>query len=304
MARKQYPFFAAALDLPIGIGNVYYVIPSTKAYLASFLQDYQTTYSDSSVAVYTDTGSGDGIAAAITACKGGRNDYIIVGTGNYNLTAALTLAGKSSVHLIGLNGGGYDIGTMGAAALTQTGSFENVIMSPYSELTGFQIINKAAYSAVTIADGIWRANIHNNYFHMTQGSACSIIKASGSGMSYGTIAKNRFQTWVGGTITYAIEINGASSIIIDKNIINNWSGTMSTAIYCNQCAQGVVMDNIISDCSGAGTITVGIDLGNGNTAIGNRCALPTGSAFSAGTANRTFVDNRDAQAGGQTVVET
>jgi hypothetical protein len=194
---------------------------------------------------------------------------------------------------------------MGAAALTQTGNFANLIMSPYSEVTGFQFINKAGYSAITIADGIWRCNIHHNYFHMVQGAAANIIYAAGSGNTAGTISNNRFMTWVGGAITSAINTYGATAEIIEKNYISNMSGTMDCAINCGAAAQMIVKDNVISDCGGAGTITLGVEMGSAsNCAIGNRFALPSGSAFNSGTANRTFVDNRDAQAGGATPVET
>ena len=105
------------------VGNVYYVIQSTKAFYADFMSKYQQRYSDGSYAVHPDTGNGAGIQAAIDACKGGRSDYILVGTGAYSLTTALTLAGKSSVHLIGVNGQTSKTGTVGAALLQQTGNY-------------------------------------------------------------------------------------------------------------------------------------------------------------------------------------
>ena len=289
------------------VGNVYYVIQKSKAFYNTFIASHQMTYQDGSVAVYGDDGDGLGIQAAINACKGGRNDYVLVGTGNYNLTVALTTSGKSSVHLIGVNGVGCEVGTVGASALTQTGAYENVIMEAYGELAGFQIINKAGYSAVTMANGKWRANIHNNWFHMVQGTACNIIETAGSGMSYGTIANNRFQTYVGGAISSAIYLAGPTACQISGNWINNSSGTMDTAINLYAGVQNLIIDNMISDCTGAGTITNGVTLGagaSGFTAVGNRFVMPTGSAFSGGTANRTFCQNFDAQAGGETAIES
>lgn len=245
------------------------------------------------------------INQAITDSKGGTNSYVYVFPGAYSLTGAITMAGKSSMHLVGVNGYGMEVGCLGAAALTQTGNYQNVIMEAYGQLTGFQIINKAGYSAVTMADGKWRANIHNNYFHMTQGSACNIIECLGSGMTAGNISHNRFMTWVGGSITSAISCYGATAATITDNWINNYSGTMDVGISCGAGAQMLLKDNIIGDCAGAGTITVGIALGTtGNIPIGNRFQMATGSAFSGGTANRSFVDNRDAQAGGETCIES
>jgi len=291
-----------------GVGNVYYVwLKSKTAIIKDMRNKYQgATYPDGNAILYEDAGDGLGIQAAINACKGGRNDYVFVGTGNYNLTVALTMSGKSSVHLIGVNGGGCEVGTVGAAALTQTGACQNVIMEAYDELTGFQIINKAGYAAVTMADGKWRANIHHNYFHMTQGTACNIIDCAGTGMAHGYICNNKFQTYVGGAITSAITVYGAFSVTIANNWINNHSGTMDVGIELNSSAQAVIVNNIVSDDGGAGTITVAIALGGGamNTAINNRVAVLSGRGFTGGTVNRSFVDNRDATAGGETCIET
>ena len=312
MSLTNYPngltSFGTVLPGLNGVGNVYYVWQSSKtAIMSDMVSKYGgNVYPDGSAILYQDAGDGLAIQAAINACKGGRNDYVLVGTGNYNLTVPLTMAGKSSVHLIGINGSGLEIGTVGAAALTQTGAYENVIMEAYGELTGFQIINKAGYSAVTMADGKWRANIHNNYFHMTQGTACSIISAVGSGMSYGTIANNRFETWVAGAITSAISCAGATAVTINDNWINNYTGTMDVAINVGAGVQAMIIDNIVSDCGGAGVITAGIDVGTGakSTVIGNRFSMPTTTALSGGVADRTFSRNFDALAGGNVAIES
>jgi len=288
-------------------GNVYWVIHSSKAFYQDFYDTHQVQYSDGSWAVHPDAGTGDGIAAAIAACKGGRNDSVLVMPGSYQLTAALTMAGKSSVHLIAVNGGGCEVGTVGAVLLQQTGNFACVIMESYGELSGFQLINKAGYPAVTAATGIWRPNIHNNYFHMVQGTACNIIAGTGSGFSHGFICNNKFQTWVGGSITTAINIaTTATGVTISNNHILNYSGTMDTGISVNDAKQCLISDNIISDCGGAGTITVGIYMAaaTGNILVGNRMGLPTGSGISGGTADKSFVQNFDAENGGATAIET
>jgi hypothetical protein len=310
-SQGDYALEKALTDLsnqvaPADGGNVYYVLQSSKAFAPSFIADHQKFYSDGSAQLVLDSGNGAGIQAAITACKGGRGDYIFVGTGSYQLTSALTLAGKSSVHLVSVNTQSVKYGAVGPALLQQTGNFACLIMEAYCEVAGFQFINKAGYSAITIADAKWRPNIHNNYFHMVQGTACSIIASAGSGMSHGYICNNRFNTWVAGAITSAIVLPGAVSATVAENMIVNYSGTMDNAIDMGSSVQCVVIDNVISDCGGAGTITNGIAIGNptGNVAVGNRVGLPTGTAFSGGTANKSFVDNRDAQAGGATPVES
>jgi hypothetical protein len=265
----------------------------------------QNRYPDGSFSIHPDDGDGLGIQAAIDACKGGRNDYVIVGTGAYSLTVPLTMAGKSSVHLVGTNGSGYDVGTVGAAALIQTGAYENVIMESYGELTGFQIINKVDYSAVTIATGKWRMNIHHNYFHMVQGTASTIATVL-SGLSYGRLSNNRFETWVAGNHRAVIEIAGATACDVCNNIITMNSGTITAAINMGNSAQSTLMDNIVSDCNGGATLSIGFDLTavTGLTAIGNRIACVAGNAFTGGTAERTFIDNRDTASGGATPIQS
>jgi len=289
------------------IGKTFHVCKAgSNAY--AYLSSLYPVDSDGVVRVYAADGVADEveIQAAIDAAKGGTNAYVFVYAGAYTLAAAITMAGKSSLHLVGVNGGGCDVGCVGAAALTQGGSCAVVIMEAYGELTGFQIINKAGYPAVTMADGKWRANIHHNYFHMTQGTACNIIDCAGTGMAHGYICNNKFQTYVGGAITSAITVYGAFSVTIANNWINNHSGTMDVGIELNSSAQAMIVNNIVSDDGGAGTITVAIALGGGamNTAINNRVAVLSGRGFTGGTVNRSFVDNRDATAGGETCIET
>jgi len=293
-------------------GNVYYVVQKSKAFYGSFLEKYQQTYEDGSLAVYGDDGDGLGIQEAIDACKGGRSDYILVGTGNYNLAAALTLVGKSSVHLLGVNGLTQDVGSLGAAALTQTGNFENIILEAYGEVAGFQIINKAGYSAVTCAAGKWRPTVHHNYFHMVGGADINLIdwSAANAGVS-GRIYKNKFTTWVGGVLNSAINVGAGTGI----DVIGNQIMASSTAMVLdygilNNSIGGLTADNIVSECGGdgvatnGGTITVAVQIATSGTAVNNRCAVGTGQGLAGGTASHTFVDNRDGQAGGETTIET
>lgn len=285
----------------VDIGEVRYVVKTNSN--AHKLLQTRVTNTD---LIYVCDGTADDvqIQAAITASLGGTNSYIYVFPGAYNLTAAITFVGKSSMHFVAVNGKGFGIGAPGAALLTQGGNYAAVIMEAYGEMTGFQVINKAGYPAIQSA--AWRPNVHHNYFHVVQGTACNIIEATTQGFTHGNISNNRFQTWVGGAMTSYINIAGSNSCLVSENTIVNYSGTVDCGIQCGSGVQNLILDNFISDCGGAGTITVGIDLGNptGNIAIGNRVALPTGSAFSGGTANRSFVQNFDAQAGGATAVES
>jgi len=301
---NEYLAFIARTGLPSDAGNVYQVILTSKAFYSDFYANKQFQYSDGSWAVYPDSGNGLGIQAAINACKGGRNDYILVGTGSYTLTVALTLAGKSSVHLIAVNGGGLAVGTMGAAALTQTGNYQNVIMSPYSEVTGFQMINKVGYSAVTVADGIWRPNIHHNYFHMVGGSDINIISAAGSGLSHSRVCNNRFSTWVGGVLNSAIYNAGGNACDISNNIItvNGATVVMDVGIY-NGGDQTTTDNNVLQEANSA-VITLGIVIAPTASAAGNRFMIAAGRCLFGGSANLSYSDNRNGVAGGETCIVT
>lgn len=296
------------------VGNVYFIgRPSSPTQFDMWARKFgKTRYADGSWCFHRDpstgastaAGDGTGIQEAITGSTGGMNNYFFVAPGGYTQAAAITMASKSSSHLLAVNGDGYDVGAMGAAALTQGGAFTNITMGTYCELAGFQIINKSAYPAVTVGDGVWRCNIRNNYFHMTQGAAASIIVTAGSGLSYGRIANNAFSTWVGGALTAAIYLVGATACQVERNIITNYSGTMDFGIEFGSSAQAIASNNIISDCGGAGTITVAISLGTSGTAFDNKLAVLSGRGFTGGTPNRSFVQNFDATSGGATPIET
>lgn len=285
----------------LGIGEVRYVVKSD-----SNAHKLLRTKVGNLDLLYVCDGTADEVQInqAITDSKGGTNSYIYVFPGAYTLAAAITCVGRSSLHLVAANGTGFDIGAPGAALLQQGGNAEVVTLEAYGELTGFQIINKAGYAAVKSA--AWRPNVHNNYFHVVQGTACNIVEATTQGFTHGNISFNRFQTWVGGAMTSYISITGSNSCLVERNTIMNYSGTVDYGILCGSGVQNLVLDNLITDCGGAGTITVAIDVGNptGNVAIGNRLAVLSGRGFAGGTANRSFVQNFDATSGGATPIET
>jgi hypothetical protein len=291
-----------------GIGKTFHVCKSSSNAYAYLSRLYPAFDDEGVQRLYVCDGTADDveIQAAITASSGGTNTYIYFYPGAYTLAAAVTLSGKSSTHLVAVNGGSMEYGAAGAVLLQQGGSAAILALESYAEVTGFQFINKAGYPAITMADAKWRPSVHHNYFHVTQGTACNIIEGAGSGFSHGYIGRNRFQTWVGGNMTSYISITGAVGAVVEKNIIINYSGTVDYGILCGSGVQNVILDNVISDCGGAGTITVGIEVGNptGNTAFGNRIATLSGRGLDGGTASRSFVSNYDSTSGGSSPIES
>lgn len=290
------------------IGKIFHVAKAGSNAWNYISAVYPQVDADGVQRLYSCDGTADEVQlqAAIDAAKGGTNAYIFVYPGAYTLAAVVTLSGKSSVHLIAVNGGNVGCGASAAALLQQGGSAACLALESYAEVTGFQFINKAGYPAITMATGKWRPNVHNNYFHVVGGTACNIIEGAGTGFSHGNISNNRFQTWVGGNFTSYINIAGSNSVLVEKNVMIQYSGTTDCGIQCGAGVQNIISDNIITDCGGAGTITVGIDLGGatGNTAFGNRIATLSGRGFANGTANRSFVSNYDSTSGGATPIET
>jgi hypothetical protein len=295
-------------NIGLDVGNVYRVLLKSKVFYSQFMA-LQFQYSDGSLALYGDDGDGLGIAAAITACKGGRNDYVIVGTGAYTLTVPLTCAGKSSVHLIAQNGLGRDIGCVGATVLTQSGAYQAVIMEAYGELAGFSIINKTTYSAVTAAIGVVATNIHHNTFKIVGGGATT-DNVSLLLNSYGSVTRNRWFTYSGGVLNSVLYNGEGTGVDVSNNVITASAGAVYTyGIYCDAIS-GMVSDNYISESGGdgattyGGTITNAIKIPAHACAINNRCAVGTGQGLNGGTDEHSFVQNFDAASGGSTALET
>jgi len=278
------------------IGKTFHVCKAgSNAY--AYLSALYPVDSDGVVRVYAADGVADDveIQAAIDAAKGGTNAYVFIYSGNYALTAAVTMAGKSSLHLVGVNGGGCEVGTVGAAAFTQGGDFPCIIMEAYGEVTGLQLINHPAYPAITIPANIWRVNIHNNFIWGGGAGACSYIDATAAAAgSYSFISNNRFS--ITGAATAAINVGTGTGLTISKNIITQYNGTLDLGIKVNG-AQCIISNNYISNSGGAGAITVAITCYQYSAAIGNRCAVGAGAALDGGTAANSYVDNMDAATG-------
>jgi len=318
MPLTNYPRGVTSFGVPVfgslGIGNVYFISRTASAAQAAlFSKRYvNTKFDDGTKMLWPDAGDGAQMQAAITASQGGFNNYFIVAPGNYNLTAAITLAGKSNSHLIACNQGDYGVGALGSSALTQTGSVVGVIMEAYGELTGFQIINKNGYAAVSVPNNIWRPTVHHNYFHMVGGSDINLIDASGAAACVsGSIHHNKFSTWVGGVLNSAIYVGTGTAVSVSYNEIVALTTAMvlDYGIF-NNSVGGMTNDNYVSEGGGnglatyGGTITVAIQTHASGTAINNRTAVGTGQGLAGGTASHSMVDNRDGQAGGAAAIET
>jgi len=319
MSLTNYPNGVTSFGVPVfasmGVGNCYWIgRTAAAAQYQLYSKRYASTrFDDGTPMLWADAGDGVQMQAAITASQGGFNNYFLVAPGNYNLTAALTLAGKSNSHLIACNQADYGTGAIGSSALTQTGSVVGVIMEAYCELSGFQIINKDGYAAVSVPTNIWRPTVHHNYFHMVGGTDINIIDASAAGACYhGSIHHNKMTIWFGAALNSAIWIGAASTAV---NVSHNEITAHSTAsvldygIY-NGSIAGMTNDNYVSEGGGdgvgtyGGTITVGIQIATSGSAINNRCAVGTGQGLAGGTASHTFVGNQDGEAGGETAIET
>jgi hypothetical protein len=291
----------------MSIGNVYWVIPTNKAYYQDFVLSHQVRYSDGSLSVYPDPLDGSGILAAIKACKGSRNDFIYVLPGTYTMSLPISFAGKSGVRFQGVNGPMSCGGATTSVYLLQTGAYANIISSANTEITGFAIKNAVGYSAITIPASIFSNNIHHNWFMMVEGGSYNIIDATASGANkMGRIAFNRFYSEVSGNLNAAIACcAGYAQDVIGNHISFANAGTRNYGIF-NDSTGGITADNYISESGEINTCVVSqaIHVNVAGCAINNRCAVKTGQGVDGGTAGESFVDNRDALAGGAVVIET
>ncbi len=247
------------------------------------------------------------IAPAILKTVSYRNDYIVVTDGPYGISSALDLSGKTSVHLIGANGFGMGVGSVGGAYIVQTGAYPTITLGDFCEVAGLQVWNASGQTAIysSTKQGL---HIHHNFIRMTAASGITsgISLAGGYGSNYNRVELNKLIHYAGSAARSAIEAGlGTGQDICGNEIIVYGSCVYDYGII-NMSAGGQTNDNKISDCGGNGTVTEGIlsKTTSGSTVIGNRLGLPTTTGLSGGSANRSFVDNRDAYAGGATPVES
>jgi hypothetical protein len=245
---------------------------------------------------------------ALAKCVSYRNDLIIVHDGPYGIATTIDLGSLASVHLIGANGLSQSCGSMGGAYIVQSAAYPVITLGNWCEVAGLQIWN------YTGEEGIYQTtkqgnHIHHNFFRLTASAAISsgVQLAGGYGSNYNRIEFNKFKHYAGTAGGYVIGGgSGTGNDVCNNEIVIYGSVVYDVGINFPSEAAAQINDNTISDCGGSGTITVGIlaKTTNGTTLIGNRVALPTGTAFSGGTANKSFCQNFDAQAGGATAIES
>lgn len=300
-----------AQAVPMGASKIFYICKAgTSTY--NYLSQIFPCDSDGVPRVYAADGTADEVEfnAAVTNCVGGRNDYILVYPGTYVLAEPIALTGKSSVHLIAVNGLTMDVGTPGATILRQDGSYTTITMNAFCELAGFQIENKVGYSAIDVPTGIGWSNIHNNLFKWW-GSAGIDCVWYGSGASWGSIHHNKFVQWAGTAARSCIYIGNAATTAV--TVANNDIVAFGSVVWdygiVHTGMGGLVRDNYISEsggsgATGGGTITIGIEAGVATGVANNRICVASGQGVNGGTANVSFSDNRDGQAGGAAAITT
>ena len=284
----------------MGIGNVYRVIKTTEAYYAQFLQDYQRGYSDGSEAVHTT------IQSALDATVEGRNDYVVVQPSDtdYDLTAALTMS-KKCVHLVCTGGFGYGMGATNACRLHQTTDGQAVIAVSDSavEIAGFYMKNYQNHSAITIANGSYGLNIHNNTIVMNCTSTTSdpMVAGTGDGGGWGSIERNWIISQSGDDYTIASIITigaGATGARVCDNEITIGDGATATVGISNAAIKGMTRGNTFggagADCTWTHCVAVN---GDGN-AIGNRGVVADHVLVTGGTNDKSFSDNMNGVNGG------
>ena len=293
----------------LGIGNVYRVIKSSEAYYGQFIEDYQFEYSDGSLAVHADDGSGDGIQSALDACVECRNDYVIVqpSDSDYDLTAVLTLS-KKGVHLICPAGIGNEYGANGACRLHQTTAATDVFaMSDSSiEIAGFYLKNYQNISHITMAATSYSPNIHHNTFTMniTSTTAEACIAGTGDAGAWGTgIYNNWFVSYAGTSATIASIItigSSATAAHIEHNRFTIGDGNTATVCITNSAVKGGTNYNLFETGGGTygGTITHCVSIHASGSAIGNRATVADGVIVVGGTSDSSFSDNMNGAGGG------
>ena len=310
------PFFNGRTMLggPIDAGNVYYVNNSpTSAKGIEMTNRYgRARYSDGSYALHQDDGTGAAIITAIAACKGGRNDYVILGNGTYTMTAGIDLAGKSSVHLLGQGGSIMDVGASSAVIIHQNGAYPALKMNAMCEVAGITFENCTGEEAIECPANLAYNSIHHCTFRWQMSAGINCINVLSNGMSWGTIFKNKIINWSGTSGGAAIYIGNAACWGVDVSyndiICAGNNAVMDYGIFHTGLGATVKYNNITESggtgSANGGTITVAISLGTDGCAIGNMCAVTATQGLAGGTASVSFVQNFDAASGGATAITT
>lgn len=243
---------------------------------------------------------------AIAKCTAYRNDVIVVHDGPYGIATTIDLSSQASVHLMGANGFSQACGSMGGAYIVQSGAYPTITLGNWCEVGGLQIWNCSAEEAIYYT-GKQGNHIHHNFFRMvaSTGITSGIWQAGAS--NYNRIEYNKLIHYSGTAALAAITGGSGTGNDICNNEIIVFGGVTYDYGICVPSETGdQVNDNLVADCGGSGTITVGIQAKttSGTVLIGNRMQMPTTTGFAGGSANRSFVQNFDAFAGGATAVES
>jgi hypothetical protein len=305
----------------IGVGNVYIVCSKSDTAVYNDLNTRFSglSYPSGNKVFYPATALTADVAIqeALDACVSNRNDYVVVwpSDSNYSITNTLTMS-KKAVHLICPAGLGVDFPVGNTARLKAITAAMNVIAisNQAVEVAGFYIKNYTALAAITLSAAAHAPNIHHNAFMMVwSGTPAAIITGAGAGGAWGSIQNNWFISETGTSITAAVAAiaiqAAATGCRVCKNEVTIGDNNTATIGISNAAIKGHTDFNVFSDCysSGAqpkGTFGACIQIGEAACAIGNRGAVATTTLLAGGTANKSFCDNKDAQAGGAVEVES
>ncbi len=304
----------------LGIGNIYYVIKSSEAYASRFIKARQGTYSDGSVRVHEDDGSGDGIQSALDDTVANRNDYVVVqpSQSDYDLTVALTMS-KKAVHLICPAGISYGIGANNAGRLHQTGSAPVIEVSDSAiEVSGFYLKNAATEGGIIISNSSYGLHIHNNYWAMNLNTGTNepmlgplIANTTGDAGAWSTFENNFIQSQAGASATIAaiIRFNSqATGVRIIKNHIGiGDTNNTATVGILNNSVKGMTNDNdffAYQTSTGAGVFTHCVQIHASGVAYDNRGNVADGKIVVGGTAGLSFIRNFNSVSGGTQDDET
>jgi hypothetical protein len=331
MGTVNYSKGLASFGVPVfgsmGIGNVYMVgqTADTTAY-TDFQKRYtKIRHADGSMMLHPFIGTGsvacttNGIQTAADACVTNRNDYIVVAPSdtNYGLDAVITLS-KKAVHLVCPAGIGYGNFPVGNSARIKQLTAANAVIALSNqaiEVAGFYLKNYTALSTITLAAAAHSPNIHSNALMLVwSGAQAAAIAGTTTGCAWGSIEHNWLISESGASQTCAVVIDitafATGARVCNNEITIGDNNTASIAIR-NLAVKGHTDYNNICEAYSAtlgqapsGTITIGIQIGVGGVAVGNRGTVPSGQMLDGGTANRSFCDNRDAQAGGAACIES
>ena len=303
----------------LGMGKVFFVIQTT-AYLYNkpFHTDKLGAYADGKDRVYNT------IQGALNACTSLNNDYVVLVPDHlgYTITSTLSFGYKMNVKLLCPAAySGYDIGCNRLAPITMSTANAPVVTMTghHCEIAGLTFVNAASTtgsgSAISAAASTgYYSNIHHNLFEMYTSGATNtpIIGNATSGLTWSRIHHNKFIAYSGASTTIAAIINlaaNATGLDVDYNYISIGDGMTVTSGITNLSVKGSVKFNTFNAAqaqggSSAGAFGAAITSAPAVAVIGNRVAGATGTGLAGGTANYNYVDNRDAQAGGETAIET